>query len=114
MKPVDLNIKVKVAEIYNFLYRTKNPEYLVPDILTVALPNGYHIDVSWYPAHDPSGHYYVRVFWEYADEQRITPIETNDIDELLSIVRQLSELYSLEQIPVSNSSVTDHKEEVSV
>ena len=34
------------CEVYNFLYRTRDPEYLVQDQLTVALPNGFFIDTT--------------------------------------------------------------------
>lgn len=89
MRPAKLKLPPG-CEVYNFLYPTRDPEYLVQDLLTVALPNGYHVDVTWAPEHDPQGEYIIRVFkWRW-DNQQITPICTRDFDEVVRTVARLA------------------------
>lgn len=109
MNPVLPNINIPGVKISSFLYRNRNPDYLTQDQIIVALPNGYHIDVSWHPEHDPGGTYVIRVFWQYADNPRGQPVLTKDFNEMLSAVEQLASIFSQAQIPVSS---TDSKETV--
>jgi hypothetical protein len=104
MKPITPNIAVPGAKVSSFLYRSADPEYLTQDQLTVALPNGYYIDVSWHPEHDPAGHYLIRVFYEFADNERREPQEVKHLDEMLKMVEALSLHYSRQQIPVSSTT----------
>jgi hypothetical protein len=88
MNPVSLDLP-EGASVYNVLYPTKDPEYLVQDLLTVGLPNGYYIDVGWYPEHDPDGEYVIRVFFDSWENQQIDPIRTKDVNRVISIVTEL-------------------------
>lgn len=101
MKPIIPDFLVPVAGVSSFLYRSSNPDYLGQDQLTVALRNGYYIDVSWHPEHNPTGTYIIRVFFEFADNERIDPIEIKDLDEMISKVQSLVVHFSQHQIPVS-------------
>ena len=89
MKPINLNLPPE-AEVYNSLYPTKAPEYLVQDLLSVALPNGHFIDVAWSPEHDPKGEYIVRVFFECWDRQQIPPVVTRCLSDVIRCVEELA------------------------
>lgn len=105
MNPVRLTLPPG-CEIYNFLYRTRHPEYLVQDQLSIALPNGFFIDVGWFPEHDPTGEYIIRVFYEYWNDQKIIPIQTRDIDEAVRTVEDLAQHFNQQQILTSSSDTT--------
>lgn len=107
MNPVQLALPPGV-EVYNFLYRTRDPEYLTQDQLTVALPNGFRVDVTWAPEHDPNGEYIVRVFFEYWNNQRITPIRTSRIDEVVSFVEALAQHFNQDQVFTSRSGTDEN------
>ena len=106
MNPVKLNLP-DGARVYNFLYRTRDPEYLVQDQLSVVLPSGYIIDVTWAPEHDPDGEYIVRVFYEYWNNQRIIPITLRAIDDVVSLVEELARNFNKEQILTSPSQTNE-------
>jgi hypothetical protein len=89
VKPVELSLP-EGCETYNFLYRTRDPEYLLQDQLTVALPNGVFIDVAWTPEHDPNGHYVIRMFYKCWDNQLLSPREERDIERVVAIVKYLA------------------------
>lgn len=91
--PVELRLPPG-AEVYNFLYRTANPVYLVQDILTVRLTNGYCIDAGWFPEHDPQGAYSLRVFLDTPDRQMGQKLSLRNIDQLIQAVQQLAWHYS--------------------
>lgn len=95
-------------EVYNAMYRTRSPEYLVQDQLSVALPNGFFIDVTWAPEHDPKGEYIVRVFHQYWNNQRIRAIFTSDFDEVIAVVEELAVRFSQPQILTSSSGSSEH------
>jgi len=78
------------ARVYSFLYRTADPEYLTQDVLAVSLPNGFYIDVGWFPEHDPGGSYVIRVFYQYWDAQQILPIQVKTVDEVIQVVESLA------------------------
>jgi hypothetical protein len=42
---------------YNYLYEDMPVDWREEDLLFVKLPNGYVIDVGWYPACDPAGQF---------------------------------------------------------
>ncbi len=105
MNPLQLDLPSD-AEVYNFLYRTRESEYLVQDQLSAELPNGFVIDVAWTPEHDPGGQYVIRVFHEYWHNQRANPIITRSVDDVVAIVEQLARHYSQPNIPISASSTT--------
>ena len=96
MNPVQL-ILPEGVDAYNFLYRSKDPEYLVRDLLTIELPTGFYIDVGWYPEHNPDGHYIIRVFErDWGNQILSPPISTSDFDEMLLIVDRLVDIYNRE------------------
>jgi hypothetical protein len=107
MNPIVPNIPINGAKISSFLYRSTNPDYLTQDQLTIALPNGYIIDVSWHPEHDPAGHYLIRVFYEFADNERREPLIVEHLDDMLKKVEALSLHYSRQQIPVSSTTTVE-------
>lgn len=94
------------ARVTNHLYRSKNPAYLSQDLLTIALPNGFFVDVGWYPESDPNGNYVVRVFYQYWDYQMIRPLETRNGSEAARIAERLAEHYSSQQVSVARSTIT--------
>jgi len=96
MNPVKLNLP-DGTRVYNFLYRTRDPEYLVQDQLSVALPSGHIVDVTWAPEHDPDGEYIVRVFYEYWNNQRVPPVRLRGIDDVVQLVEELAEHFNKEQ-----------------
>ena len=89
MKPVSLSLP-EGAEVYNVLYPTKDPEYLMQDLLVIELPSGYCIHVDWRFEHDPSGTYEIHVFLRTWEEDRFEPIETKDFNEVVTIVERLA------------------------
>jgi hypothetical protein len=91
MKPVDLNLP-DGCELYNKLYRTSNPDYLVQDILVVRLLNGFVIDVGWFPEHDPNGNYVIVVADGKDDELR--EIRAKSADEVRQYVEFLAARYA--------------------
>ena len=103
MNPVKLRLPPG-SETYNFLYRTRNPEYLVQDVLSVSLPNGFCIDVGWFPEHDPAGHYCIRVFQEHPDAQKIPPIESRNLDDVIQTVESLAARFNAPAVFTSSSS----------
>ena len=99
MKPIDLLLPPK-SEVYNFLYRTDDPSYLVQDILSVALTSGYVIEAGWFPEHDVNGTYLIRamdacdgVLFEYSDR---------DIDNVKGVVESLASQLSQDSFNLSN------------
>ena len=101
MNPIIPEFAVPVAGVSSFLYRSPNPDYLGQDQLTVALHNGYYVDVSWHPEHDPTGAYIIRVFFEFADNEQINPIQIRDLDEMISKVQSLVVRFAQQQVPIS-------------
>lgn len=92
------------AEVSNYLYADMDADDLTQDIVTVSLPNGFYIDVGWYPEHDPSGCYWVRVFREYWDNQMIPEIKLENPHEVVLTVERLARLFCDSQVSVSQSS----------
>jgi hypothetical protein len=89
MNPVSLNLP-QGAEVFNFLFRSTNPDYLVQDVLSVRLPNGICLDAGWFPEHDPNGQYHVRVYHEQREHDPLFEDATRDIDELTQFVEFLA------------------------
>jgi len=106
MNPVHLNLP-DGSKVYNFLYRTRNLAYLTQDVLTVELPNGYCVDVGWFPEHDPAGSYHISVFWQFWDHQKISPIKTKSLDEVIATVENLARTFNRQTVSVSPASTTD-------
>lgn len=95
------------ASISNYLYPVMDAEDLTQDLVTVSLPNGNFIDVGWYPEHDPMGRFVVRVFAGFWDRQMIDPpIETPDVDALISVVEDLADRFARKQVPSTRSGET--------
>ena len=80
---------IENAEISDFLTHSLNQ-----DLWLAELPNGYFIDVGWFPENDLSGRFVIRVFREYWDNQCIEPIETTDIAVVIQSVRELAKQFS--------------------
>ena len=68
MIPIQLNLPAG-SEESNYLYPELEPDDLTQDMLTVGLPNGYYIDVGWFPEHDVNGRFLIRVFYEHWNRQ---------------------------------------------
>jgi hypothetical protein len=94
------------ARVYSFLYRTTNPEYLMQDVLAVSLPSGFYIDVGWFPEHELTGNYVIRVFFQYWDQQRINPIRVKTVDDVIQAVEALAVRFSSPMITMSSSRAT--------
>ncbi|HUT12634.1 MAG TPA: hypothetical protein VMY42_19215 [Thermoguttaceae bacterium] len=94
------------AKVYNFLYPTSDPEYLVQDLLVVRLATGYCVDVGWWPEHDPEGCYEIRVFYEEWDNQQIEPIQTRDIGEVARNVEALASRFNESCVSVPSSGAS--------
>lgn len=103
MNPVSLNLPEN-AQVYNFLFRSRDPAYLIQDLLTVRLQNGFCIDVGWYPEHDINGSYLIRVFRETWDNQIGNPIKTSDLNAVEQIVQQLAWNYNFREVVFSASN----------
>jgi len=103
MNPVNLSLPPG-SVAYNFLYRTEDPEYFVQDLLSVSLPNGFCIDVGWYPEHDLSGRYWIRVFQESWDAQRIPPIKMQRLDDVIQTVESLAARFASPVVLTSSNS----------
>ncbi len=84
-----------------------SPDDLTQDIAIVGLRNGYCVDVGWYPEHDPSGEFWIRVFWECWNNQVIEPIRTRDAYQAARLVEQLVATYNGCAVPVCQSSNTN-------
>jgi hypothetical protein len=82
------------ARVYSFLYRTTEPEYLTQDVLAVSLPSGFYIDVGWFPEHAPTGHYVIRVFYQYWNDQKINPIRVKTVDDVVQVVESLVDRFN--------------------
>jgi hypothetical protein len=96
------------AELYNFIYRSTNPAYLVQDIATVRLSNGFYIDAGWFPEHDPNGAYQVRVFYETPDRLMGQKLTLRSVDELVQALESLSWHYSREFAASSSSRTSNY------
>src|SRR5437879_1786134 len=107
MNPVSISLPPG-AEASNYLYADMELDDLTQDVLTVRLANGYHIDVGWYPEHDPKGQYIIRVFYGSWDNQRLDPPSTaNDVSRVVSIVETLALHFSQTQVPASRTGITN-------
>jgi hypothetical protein len=109
MNPIVPEINVSGVKIKSFLFAKMNPDYLVEDVLTVALPNGYFITAGWHPAHDPKGGYVIRVFWEYADNPAQFPVTARTTDEVVVMVQELAYRFSQRQRPSSPTTTGETK-----
>ena len=105
MTPVNLTLP-DGAEESNYLYPELEADDLTQDMLTVRLPNGYYVDVGWFPENDPSGRFVIRVFYEYSNVQVANPIETKDISRVVFFVQHLAWKYSHTVIATSRSKAT--------
>lgn len=94
MKPVDIHLPTG-AKAANYLFPQMGVEDLTQDVMTVVLPTGYCVDVGWYPEHDPSGRYLIRVFEGRWDRQVLPkPIATRETLEVVRAVEDLADRFS--------------------
>jgi hypothetical protein len=77
--------------VVNSLYPSNDPGFLTEDLLLVELPGGAHIDVSWFPEHDPSGAYVVTVF---RGPEVIREQEAGTAQEAVRLVQELAGEFS--------------------
>jgi hypothetical protein len=103
MNPVSIQLP-EGSEVYNFLYPSKDPDYLVQDLFAVRLPNGCCVDVGWYPEHDPNGDYVISVFYEYGDHPLGAPCRTKDLAEVIRTVQSLAHRYERGSIATTFSA----------
>lgn len=102
MNPVVLNIeRSRVIGEYNFLYRSRHPDYLVQDIVSIVLSTGYRIEVSWWPEHDPTGRYYLAVLDEHDGSEVEPPLELSSVDEVLQVLHLQVQRFSAHVITFS-------------
>jgi hypothetical protein len=107
MKPLAIDLPTG-AQLSTYLYPEMDFDDLDQDLITVRLPNGYFIDVGWYPEHDPNGRFVVRVFFEFWDgQQPMRPFETKDPIQARMAVEKLAEHFSKPQIMLSRSGRSD-------
>lgn len=104
MNPIIPEINVPGVRVKSFLFAKMNPDYLVEDVISVALPNGYFITAEWRPAHDPKGSYVIRVFWEYADNPAQPPIIAKAASEVVVTVQELAYYFARQQRPSSHTT----------
>ncbi len=112
MKPIELNLpKVSLGriKIKGHLYDTKDPVYLVQDILDIELPNGISIDVGWHPESDITGAYRVVVYRGYWSNQLTEPCRTKGALEVVDIVQRLVKEFSAPTVTISASKETRHE-----
>lgn len=89
--------------IFNRLDEHAGLDDLTQDMLAIAIPNGYQIDVGWFPEHDPHGQYLVRVFHRYWDNQVANPVRTRNAFEAADTAVRLAAHYSRPIVPTSAS-----------
>lgn len=103
MNPVSLQLPPD-AKVFNSLFANANLEDMTQDLLAVALPTGFFVDVGWFPEHDPSGSYCIRVFWQEWSAQQIPIIETKNLDEVVQTVERLAQRFNAPAVPTFSSS----------
>ena len=101
MTPIPISVP-QGARVTNHLFAGAGPEFLLSDLVTIALANERYIDVGWYPEGNPQGSFIVRAFFRDWSNQLIHPIECKtcwdaakvassvafDLDKPIQIVRQ--------------------------
>ena len=65
---------------------TLEPGYLCTDLLSVEVPSGVVVDVSWYPEFDPAGEYFVSVFHR-TPEDMLFRQSTKSLSEVVKLVQ---------------------------
>jgi hypothetical protein len=105
--PIEISIPPG-SEMSNYLHPKMTRAELDQDLVYISLPNGYAIDVGWYPPHDPSGAFVVRSLWGV---EEIDVIEVQTPYAAASLAEQIARRYNATEIPVSRSKVTETKVE---
>lgn len=110
MNSIDLTLPPH-AVILNYLYHDMTPADLTQDMLTVRLANGYYIDVGWYPEHDPSGEFFIRVFHGCWDRQAFDrAIKVRAIEQVRFHVEKLAQRFSQEIVAFSSAQSKSHSQ----
>jgi hypothetical protein len=91
MNPIDLGELPEGAVVSNYLYSDLDAEERHQDLLTVALPTGYNIDVGWFPEYEPKGEYWIRAS---SPTGEIEPIKTRSLGVVQATVTALIAYYS--------------------
>ena len=92
------------SEVSNYLSRDMEPEELNQDLLTARLPNGFWIEVGWFPENDINGAFVVRVI---RDHETISERQYKDFNSLVLAVQRLIDHYSPGTVFISRSAATE-------
>jgi hypothetical protein len=92
MGRIDLNLPNEAQLLFNHLNADMRASDLTSDLVGIKLPDGYLIDVSWYPENDPNGQYTITVFMNDWQNKKFEH-ETADIREVKSIVEKMADTY---------------------
>lgn len=89
------------AKISNYLYDDLTVDELNQDIVTVILANAHSIEVGWFPENDPTGKFWIRVFW---GDEEIRLIKADAAYEVVEYVERLSIRFNQPHTSVSNAA----------
>lgn len=92
MNPIQFNLPPG-CEQSSCLCENMESDDLTQDVATIYLSGDVFIDVGWYPEHDPSGEYWIRVFRGDFFTQLIPPIKikpSTAVNEVISTVESLA------------------------
>lgn len=92
MEPVKIRLPLAADLVFNYLFRTSDPSLLTADLLGIALPGEYFIDVSWYPEGNPKGRYIITLYrksWDHREGE----YQTHLLDEVVALVESLAKKY---------------------
>lgn len=102
MEPIKIKVPSGAEIVFNHLYRTADPALLTADLLGIALPGQYFIDVSWYPEGNPKGEYTIALYHKLWDNKE-GEYETPSLELAVEIVQALASKYCE---PVASASNT--------
>ncbi|GAB5343802.1 hypothetical protein [Pseudomonas fluorescens] len=76
--------------------------HLKEDMLQVEYPNGFLIDVGWYPSFDAKGHFQIKVVKDYEWEFPTLTLTAQSIDSLIEqlLLAQVSIRAELQKMPI--------------
>ena len=76
--------------------------HLKEDMLQVEYPNGFLIDVGWYPSFDAKGHFQIKVVKDYEWEFPTLTLTAQSIDSLIEqlLLAQVSIRVELQKTPI--------------
>lgn len=76
--------------------------HLKEDMLQVEYPNGFLIDVGWYPSFDAKGHFQIKVVKDYEWASPTLTLTAQSIDSLIEqlLLAQVSIRAELQKTPI--------------